>query len=77
MPPRAWLNWHLPGDHMVALIRLLVLALVGGFAVCMLMHKTTGDAIWRKRAMEILKWGVVLGLLAFGGVILRRAAVFI
>jgi hypothetical protein len=62
---------------MGALIRFAVLALVGGFVVCMMLHRTTGEAIWRQRAMEIVKWGVVLGLLGFGGIILRRAAVFI
>ncbi len=62
---------------MVALIRLAVLALVLGFLVCMLLHRATGNIVWRQRAMEILKWGVVLGLLGFGAFILRRAAVFV
>ncbi len=62
---------------MGALIRLAVLGLVAGFVVCMVLHRSTGNPIWRQRAMEILKWGVVLGLLGFGGFILRRAAVFI
>jgi hypothetical protein len=41
------------------------------------MGRTTGDPVWRQRGMNLLRWGVVIGLLAFGGVILRRAAVFI
>ena len=40
-------------------------------------HTLTGDAIWRQRAMQLLKWGVVLALIFFGFFILRRAAVFI
>jgi hypothetical protein len=62
---------------MGALIRFLFLLLVFGFVACMAMHRVTGDAIWRQRAMEIVKWAVVAGLLGFGAVILRRAAVFI
>lgn len=61
----------------MALLRFLVLALVVGFAVCVFMSRTTGNPVWRQRGMGILKWGVVLGLIAFGTVILRRAAVFI
>jgi hypothetical protein len=62
---------------MVALLRFLVLGLGLGFMLCVVMSRMTGDPIWRQRGMNILKWGVVLGLVAFGGIILRRAAVFI
>ena len=41
------------------------------------LHVLTGQTIWRQRAMQILKWGVVAGLCFFGLIILRRAAVFI
>ncbi len=61
----------------MALFRLLFIALVVAFGVCTLLHRTTGEPIWRRRGREVLKWGVVVGLLAFGMVILRRAAVFI
>ena len=40
------------------------------------LHVLTGQAIWRQRAMQILKWGVVAGL-CFFDLIMRRAAVFI
>ncbi len=55
----------------------MTLLLVGGFVVSMLLHTVTGEAIWRQRAMQVLKWGVVLALVFFGALILRRGAVFI
>ncbi len=61
----------------MALLRLLVMGMVVGFALCVFMSRTTGDPVWRVRGMNVLKWAVVLGLVAFGGLILRRAAVFI
>ncbi len=62
---------------MGAIFRLLALLLIGSFGICMVLHVLTGQAIWRQRAMQVLKWGVVLGLSFFGLFILRRAAVFI
>ncbi|MEY4428698.1 MAG: hypothetical protein RLZZ182_1387 [Pseudomonadota bacterium] len=62
---------------MVALLRFLVLGMGLAFVLCVVMGRTTGDPVWRQRGMNILKWGVVLALIAFGGIILRRAAVFI
>lgn len=62
---------------MGAIFRLLALLLIGGFVICMVLHTLTGEPIWRQRAMQVLKWGVVLGLSFFGLLILRRAAVFI
>ena len=62
---------------MGAVFRLLTLLLIGGFVVSMLMHKVTGEPAWRQRAMQILKWGVVLGMCVLGLFVLRRGAVFI
>jgi hypothetical protein len=62
---------------MGALIRFVFLLATGAFVGCLLMHRVTGQAIWRQRSIEVLKWGVVLGLLGFGAFILRRAAVFV
>ena len=62
---------------MGALFRLLFLLLAGGFLGCMAMHTLTGEPAWRGRAIQVLKWGVVVGLAFFGLLILRRAAVFI
>jgi len=62
---------------MGALFRGLTLLLVFGFVLSMTAHTLTGEAIWRQRAMQVLKWGVVLALVFFGALILRRAAVFI
>lgn len=61
----------------MALIRLAFLALVFGFAASLVLYRVTGQAVWRQRAMGLLKWGVIGGLLFFGFIILRRAAVFI
>lgn len=61
----------------MAYVRLLFLALVAAFAVCMVLHRLTGNIVWRQRAMGIVKWGVVVGLIGFGAIILRRAAVFV
>ena len=61
----------------MALLRFLVLGMAVAFAVCVFMGRSTGNPVWRVRGMNILKWGVVLGLIAFGGIILRRAAVFV
>ncbi len=62
---------------MMALIRFVFLALVVAFVACIVMSRITGDPVWRQRGMNLLKWGVVLGLIGFGAIILRRAAVFI
>jgi hypothetical protein len=62
---------------MGAVFRLLGLLLVGSFVVSMLLHTLTGDAVWRQRAMQVLKWGVVLGLIVMGAFVLRRGAMFI
>ncbi|WP_290876919.1 hypothetical protein [Aquabacterium sp.] len=59
------------------LFRTAAMLLGIGFLVCMAVHTLTGQAVWRQRAMQLLKWGVVLGLCFFGLLILRRAAVFI
>ena len=61
----------------MAVFRLLFIALVAAYGICIFLHRSTGEAIWRRRATEVLKWGVVAGMLGFGFVILRRAAVFI
>jgi len=62
---------------MMALIRFVFLALVVAFVACIVMSRLTGDPVWRQRGMQVLKWGVVLGLIGFGTFILRRAAVFV
>jgi hypothetical protein len=62
---------------MASIFRVLSLLLGGGFLVCMVLFAVTKDPIWRHRGVFILKWGVVLGLVFFGLLILRRAAVFI
>jgi hypothetical protein len=61
----------------MAIFRLLTLLLGGAFLACMVAHTLSGDIIWRQRAMQVLKWGVVLGLVFFGLLILRRAALFL
>ncbi|HEX5312353.1 hypothetical protein [Aquabacterium sp.] len=61
----------------MALFRLAFLILAAGFGLSMGLHVLTGQAVWRQRAMQILKWGVVVALCFFGLIILRRAAVFI
>jgi hypothetical protein len=62
---------------MMAIFRLAALWLVIGFAACTVLHTLTGDAIWRQRARGILKWGVVLGMVLVGLLVLRRGAMFI
>ncbi|MEK8086871.1 hypothetical protein WNB94_10660 [Aquabacterium sp. A3] len=58
------------------LLRTIGLLIVLGFLVCMVLHKLTGNPVWRERAMVPVKWGVV-GLMAFAAVwVLRRAALF-
>ncbi|HET8871084.1 MAG TPA: hypothetical protein VFM48_11585 [Aquabacterium sp.] len=61
----------------MAIFRLLVTILGLGFLLSMGMFTLSGDLVWRQRAMQILKWAVVVGLCFFGLLILRRAAVFI
>lgn len=61
----------------MAVFRLLVTVLGLGFLLSMAMFTLSGEPIWRQRAMQILKWAVVVGLCFFGLLILRRAAVFI
>jgi hypothetical protein len=62
---------------MGALVRFLCLGMALGFVASWLMYLQTRNPVWRQRAMNVLKWGVVLGLLGFGAVFLRRAAVFV
>ncbi|MES2088389.1 MAG: hypothetical protein V4532_00170 [Pseudomonadota bacterium] len=59
------------------LFRWMVLLLALGMVLCMAAYTVTGQALWRQRAVQLLKWLVVLGLCFFGLLILRRAAVFI
>ena len=61
----------------MAVFRLASLLLGGGFLLCMVAYTLSGDMVWRQRAMQIVKWAVVLGMCFFGLLILRRAAVFI
>ncbi|HET6789649.1 MAG TPA: hypothetical protein VFH49_16925 [Aquabacterium sp.] len=61
----------------MALVRLLVMAMGLGFLLCMGMFTLSGEPVWRQRAIQILKWAVVLGLCFVGLFVLRRAAVFI
>ncbi|MGE5450451.1 MAG: hypothetical protein ACM3VZ_01235 [Acidobacteriota bacterium] len=61
----------------MAVVRLLVMVLGLGFVLSMGMFTLSGEPIWRQRAMQILKWAVVLGLCVVGLFVLRRAAVFI
>jgi len=62
---------------MGAAFRLMAMLLGLGFLACMVLHKTTGEAIWRQRGTQVLKWGVALALAFFGLLILRRAAIFL
>ena len=61
----------------MALIRLAATLLALGFGLSMLMFKLTDEPIWRQRATQIGKWGVVLGLIVIGLFVLRRGAVFL
>ena len=61
----------------MVLFRALAVLLAVAFLLCMAMASVTGQAAWRQRARQAMKWGVVLALCFFGLVILRRAAVFI
>jgi hypothetical protein len=62
---------------MGAVFRLLALLLIGSFVVCLVLHKLTGEPVWRQRATQVLKWGVVLALSFLGLLVLRRGAMFI
>lgn len=62
---------------MGALVRFLFLGMALGFVASWLMYLHTRNVVWRQRAINVLKWGVVLGLLGFGALFIRRAAVFI
>ncbi|MDE2401954.1 MAG: hypothetical protein KGL90_09850 [Burkholderiales bacterium] len=59
------------------LFRWLFLMLLLGMALCLAAYTITGHPAWRQRAVQLLRWSVVLGLGFFGLLILRRAAVFI
>lgn len=62
---------------MGALVRFLFAGMLLGFVASWLMYLNTRDLVWRQRAMNVLKWGVLIGLLGFGALFIRRAAVFI
>jgi hypothetical protein len=61
----------------VVLFRAIAVVLALAFLLCMAAFTLTGQAIWRLRAVLMLKWGVAMGLCFFGFIILRRAAVFL
>ena len=61
----------------MVLFRAIFMVLALGFLLGMVAFTVTGEQIWRQRALMALKWCVVMGMLFFGLLILRRAAVFI
>ena len=61
----------------MVLFRAIGIVLALAFLLCMAAHTLTGEAVWRTRAILMLKWGVAMGLCFFGFMILRRAAVFL
>jgi multisubunit Na+/H+ antiporter MnhB subunit len=60
---------------MGVIFRALALVLGLAFLLCMVAFNITGEQVWRQRALQAAKWGVVLGLCFFGLLILRRAAI--
>ena len=61
----------------MVLFRLIGLALVIAFLLCLAAYTLTRQAVWRQRAVLLLKWGVAMGLAFVGFMVLRRAAVFL
>lgn len=61
----------------MVLFRALAVLLALAFLLSMAMFTVTDEPIWRQRARQTMKWGVVLAMCFFGLLILRRAAVFI
>lgn len=61
----------------MVLFRWMVLLMALAVVLCMAAFTVTRQPVWRARAMNVLRWGIVLGLGFFGLLILRRAAVFI
>ena len=62
---------------MMVLFRSAALWLLLAFLACAALERLTGDAIWRQRGRQVLKWGVVMGMVFLGVLALRRGAVFI
>jgi hypothetical protein len=52
---------------------LLLLAAV----LCLAMYVGTGQRVWRRRAMLVLKWVTIAALAFFGVLILERLAVML
>jgi hypothetical protein len=57
---------------MIILLRVLFGGLLLASIFCFGASVMTGDVVWRRRGLTILKWTVVAGLVFFAGMILER-----
>ncbi len=61
----------------MALFRLIVGLLLVSGVLCFAMYIGTGQVVWRRRGMVIVKWTVLAGLAFFAVLILERLALML
>lgn len=54
------------------IFRALVLLLVVAALLCMGMYLGTGQVVWRRRSVAIIRWSVIAGLAFIGVLLLER-----
>jgi hypothetical protein len=59
------------------IFRAIVLLLLVAGVLCLGMFLATGQVVWRRRALIIIKWTVIAGLAFFAVLLLERMAILI
>ncbi|ACB32804.1 conserved hypothetical protein [Leptothrix cholodnii SP-6] len=54
------------------IFRALVLLLLVAALLCMGMYLGTGQVVWRRRSVAIIRWSVIAGLAFIGVLLLER-----
>ena len=77
--PRALPSWHRRGDSGAGLLilRLVFGLLLAAGLISFAIYVATGNPVWRRRGMIIIKWTVIAGLGAAAILVLERLAVML
>jgi hypothetical protein len=54
------------------IFRALVLLLLVAALLCMGVYMATGQIVWRRRSVAMIRWGVIAGLAFIGVLLLER-----
>ena len=76
MPPQVLPSWPPPGERLLILRLVFGLLLAAGL-ISFAIYVATGNPVWRRRGMIIIKWTVIAGLGAAAILVLERLAVML